>query len=112
MIDSKKYVVLDVETNGLSSIRDDLLSISIYKPDDKKTYDRYLPLELNDRVETTCINGITEEILEDKESLTQKEFDNLINEFELDKRIILTYGNIDEKFIKKYLLRKYMVLKN
>lgn len=106
MIDSKKYVVLDVETNGLSSIRDDLLSISIYKPDDKKTYDRYLPLELNDRVKTTWINGITEEILEDKESLTQKEFDNLINEFELDKRIILTYGNIDEKFIKKYLLRK------
>ena len=33
MIDSSKFVVLDVETNGLSSERDDLLSISIYKPD-------------------------------------------------------------------------------
>lgn len=106
MVDSKKYVVLDVETNGLSSIRDDLLSISIYKPDDKKTYDRYLPLELNDLVKTTWINGITEEMLEDKKSLTQKEFDNLINEFELDKRTILTYGNIDERFIKNYLFRK------
>ena len=26
-IDAQNYVVLDVETNGLSSIRDDLLSI-------------------------------------------------------------------------------------
>ena len=33
MIDSSKFVVLDVETNGLSSVRDNLLSISIYKPD-------------------------------------------------------------------------------
>ena len=41
-INAKDYVVLDVETNGLSSLRDDLLSISIYKPDDKKTYDRFL----------------------------------------------------------------------
>lgn len=106
MVNSKDYVVLDVETNGLSSIRDDLLSISIYKPDDKKTYDRYLPLELSDWVETTWINGITEEMLKDKEPLTQEEFDKLIIDFELDKRTILTYGNIDEKFIKKYLLRK------
>ena len=106
MVDSKKYVVLDVETNGLSSIRDDLLSISLYKPDDKKIYDRYLPLELNEWVKTTWINGITEEMLEDKSPLTQEEFDSLVNEFELDKRTILTYGNVDEKFIKKYLLRK------
>ena len=96
-INPKDYVVLDVETNGTSSINDDLLSISIYKPDDKKTYDRYLPLELSDWVETTWINGITEEMLEDKEPLTQEEFDNLI---------ILTYGNIDERFIKNYLKRK------
>ena len=37
-INSKDYVVLDVETNGLSSLKHDLLSISIYKPDDNKTY--------------------------------------------------------------------------
>jgi len=29
-ISSKKYVVLDVETNGLKSEEDDLLSISIF----------------------------------------------------------------------------------
>lgn len=106
MVDSKKYVVLDVETNGLSSKRDDLLSLSIYKPDDKKTYDRYLPLELNTWVETYWINGITEEMLEDKEPLTQSEFDVLLKDFELDKRIILTYGSIDERFIRNYLHRK------
>ena len=33
---ASQYVVLDVETNGLSSLRDDLLSISIYQPDTQK----------------------------------------------------------------------------
>lgn len=47
------YVVLDVETNGLKSKEDDLLSISIYKPDDGRTYDRFLPLDLNRDVCTT-----------------------------------------------------------
>ena len=59
-VDKSKYVVLDVETNGLSSLKHDLLSISIYKPDDKKEYNRFLPLELNDFVEKTYINGITD----------------------------------------------------
>ena len=98
----KKYVVLDVETNGLSSIKDDLLSISIYKPDDGKIYDRFLPLELSDEVETTYINGITKDMLKDKKPLTQNELDEVISSFELEKRTILVYGNIDEKFIKNY----------
>lgn len=42
-----KYVVFDVETNGLKSKKDDLLSISFYKPDDGKEYCKFLPLELN-----------------------------------------------------------------
>ena len=64
VVDPTKYVVLDVETNGLSSINDDLLSISIYMPDTGKTYNRFLPLELNYFVVTTWINGIKTEDLE------------------------------------------------
>lgn len=101
-----KYVVLDVETNGLSSLRDDLLSLSIFKPDDNKKYDRFLPLELNKNVYTTHINGITKKDLKDAKPLTQEDVDWLIKEFELDIRIILTYGSIDEKFIRNYFKRK------
>ena len=100
-INAKDYVVLDVETNGLSSLRDDLLSISIYKPDDKKTYNRFLPLELSNNLETTYINGITKKMLKDKEPLTQEEFDKVIKDFELENRTILIYGNIDEKLFEK-----------
>ena len=59
----EKYVVLDVETNGLSSLHDDLLSISIYQPDTQKLYNRFLPLELDNDVWTTHINGITKKDL-------------------------------------------------
>ena len=104
----KQYVVLDVETNGLSSRRDDLLSISIYKPDDKKTYERFLPLEKQDRVLTTHINGIYKRQLKNKKPLSQEELDQVIEEFELDKRTILTYGSIDEKFIKNYLFSHHL----
>ena len=106
MIDSSKYVVLDVETNGLSSLECDLLSISIYKPDDKKTLERFLPLELDYDVYTTHINGITKKMLKNKTPLTQEEFDNIIDKFDLENRIILHYGHIDQKFIKNYLKRK------
>lgn len=56
---ASQYVVLDVETNELSSLRDDLLSISIYQPDTQKLYNRFLPLELDRNVYTTHINGIS-----------------------------------------------------
>lgn len=101
----KKYVVLDVETNGLNSTECDLLSISIYDPDRNKTYDRFLPLELNSFVFTTDINGITEEMLEDKKPIEQDEFNDLIKEFNLYGKTILTYGNIDKNFIKAYCKR-------
>ncbi len=107
-IDSKKYVLLDVETNGLSSLQNDLLSISLYRPDDGKIYDRFLPLELEEIVWPWIseINGIDDEMLIDKLPLTQEEFDSVISDFDLENRIILHYGNIDEKFLKNYLKRK------
>ena len=102
----KKFVVLDVETNGLMAETDDLLSISIYKPDDEKTYNRFLPLEMNESVLTTHINGIRTEDLVHETPLNQEEVNQLIRDFELEERVILTYGTLDEKFLHSYFARK------
>ena len=98
-VDASKYVVLDVETNGLSSLRDDLLSISVYKPDTGEILNRFLPLELQSKVLTTHINGIKTADLRGLKPLSQAEVDELIRVFELKDRTILTYGSLDEKFI-------------
>lgn len=105
-IDASKYVVLDVETNGLSSLKNDLLSISIFKPDNNKKYIKFLPLDLNNKIFTAKINGIKKSDLKNAKHLTQDEFNEIIKKFELDKRIILHYGKIDETFIKNYLKRQ------
>lgn len=105
MIDKSKFLVLDVETNGLSSERDDLLSISIYKPDTNEFFDRFLPLELQSNVLTTEINGITKQMLKGLSPLSQDEFDKIAEKYEFSKRTILTYGDLDKRFIKRYLLR-------
>lgn len=108
VIDPRKYVVLDVETNGLSSVRDDLLSISIYKPDTGELFNRFLPLELQTSVLTTAINGIKTSDLKGLKPLSQADVDELIRVFELKERTILTYGSIDEKFIVKYFQRHHL----
>ena len=82
-VNANQYVVLDVETNGLSSLRDDLLSISIYQPDTQKMYNRFLPLELNRDVYTTHINGITKKDLKKATPLNQDEVNALIDEYDL-----------------------------
>ncbi len=105
-IESEKYVVLDVETNGLNYRRDDLLSLSIYQPDTGKIYNKYLPLELNDDVYTTIYNGIKNEDLVDAKALTQAEVDKIISDFDLENRIVLTYGRIDKGFMSEYFKRK------
>ena len=108
VVDPRKYVVLDVETNGLSSVRDDLLSISIYKPDTGEMFNRFLPLELQTSVVTTAINGIKTSDLKGLKPLSQTDVDELIRVFELKGRTILTYGSIDEKFIVKYFQRHHL----
>ena len=102
-----EYVVFDVETNGLKVKQDDLLSISFYKPDDGKTFNKYLPLERASRVFTTHINGITENDLASATALTQDEFDYIVDEFELEKRTILIYSgrNFDATFLSEYMRR-------
>lgn len=112
MVDPKKYLVLDLETNGLKPESDDLLSISIYKPDDGRTFDRFLPLEKQDQLnpEATWVNGIKPEDLDGKKPLSQEEVNTLIDEFEMRERTILTFGGshgasgrgFDERFLKQY----------
>ena len=106
MVDSTKYVVLDIETNGLY-VRDDILSISIYKPDDGTSYSRFLPLELASRLnpEASSINGITMADLDGAQPLTQADVDEIIETFELDRRQVLTYGEFDKRMLKHYFLR-------
>lgn len=107
---AKKYVVLDVETNGTRSRKDDLLSISIYDPFNGLIYNRFLPLEMQPFVVTTFINGITDSLIENKTHLSQEEFDDVVKRFNLTNRTILCFGGgkkpFDESFLKNYLKRQ------
>lgn len=105
-LEKQNYVVLDVETNGINSNECDLLSISIYDPFTNDIYNRFLPLDLNKDVYTTYINGITKDMLENQFHITQEEFDDLIKKYDLTNKKLLTFGSIDEKFIKSYCRRK------
>ena len=106
MIDKTKYLVIDIETNGLRSKEHDLLSISIFKPDDQKSFNKFLPLELDDCVLTTQFNGIKDSDLANASHLTQKELDSIIEDFDVKNRIILHYGDLDPRFLREYLKRK------
>ena len=68
----------------------------------------FLPLDLNDEVYTTYINGITKRDLKGKSHLTQAEADELFDTFELDRRTILHYGGLDERFIRDYFDRHHL----
>lgn len=104
---ASQYVVLDLETNGLRTANDDLLSISLYDPSTGKIYNRLLPLELQPTVLTTYINGIDDTDVENAVPLSQKEFDDLIEEFDLTNKTILFYsgGKFDFDFLDKYCRR-------
>lgn len=107
--DPSKYVVIDVETNGLSSKEHDLLSIALYRPDNGDLFEKFLPLELNSEVFTTEINGITEDTLLDALHLTQADVDDLFKRFDLGSRTILHFGSIDPKFLNVYFYRHHLI---
>jgi len=107
MVDPSEYLVIDVETNGLKVAEDDLLSISVFKPDDGKLFNRLLPLEKQDWLnsEAASIHGLTKKDLKDKKPLSQAELSALIEEFEMERRTVLSFGGrrFDERFLKQYM---------
>lgn len=106
-VEPNDYLVLDVETNGLSPEKDDLLCIALYDPATEKSQVRYLPLELQDEVVTTSINGITKEDLRGAAPLGQAEVDKVFARYSVEKRTILTYSGtgFDERFLRAYFSR-------
>lgn len=110
---AKKYVVLDVETNGLRKASDDLISISIYDPLNGLCYNRMLPLHLQPLVLTSWIHNITNDDLKNAMDISQTELDWLIDYFNLKERIILTYsggkGTFDSDFLENYFKRQSLM---
>ncbi len=106
---SKKFVVLDLETNGIRKSVDDVLSLSIYDPSTGICYNRFLPLHMQPLVLTGWIHHITSESLEKETHMDQEEFDNLTEFFDLKNKTILVFsggkGNFDPVFLYNYLKR-------
>ena len=107
---ASKYVVLDIETNGLRKASDDLISISIYDPLSGICYNRILPLHMQPLVLTSRIHGINNEDVANAADISQSELDKVINFFDLNNRTILTYsggkGTFDSDFFKNYCKRQ------
>lgn len=105
-----KYLVFDVETNGVRQANDDLLSITIYDPTSGICYNRYLPLDLQPLVLTGFINGIDEETLINESHITQEEYDWLKEYFQFNDKILLSYsggkGDFDSTFVQNYFKRQ------
>lgn len=84
----KKYVVLNVETNWLSSLNCDLLSISIYKPDNEKIYERqgvkiYTQVEYKNNmmckdIEIIEFNGLLKNLVKFKCKKCDKKWDSTL----------------------------------
>lgn len=108
-----KYLVFDVETNGIRKSNDDLLSLSIYDPTTGMCYNRYFPLDLQPLILTGYIHGIDEKTLEGATHMTQDELNWLNEYFHLKDRILLSYsgghGTFDSSFVQNYCNRHSLI---
>lgn len=115
-----RYVVLDVETNGLAYTKYDVLEFSIYDPSQSIIYDRLLPLDLQQTVLTIKTNDIKDNMLYSKTHISQNEWDKIKEFFNLDKKTILVYSekiiNLFDKedmfsYLKRHNINRYENLK-
>lgn len=100
------YVVLDIETTGLSPLVDDIIQIAIYESENNHIV-KYLPLvkkSTNTGYET---NHISDEELSEKTALTQEEVDKAIEQFDLANKPVVIYTGknyFDRTFLEVYFL--------
>jgi hypothetical protein len=108
----EKYLVFDIETNGLRNSNDDLLSLSIYDPTTGICYNRFFPLDLQPLVLTSFIHGITDKTLANENHMTQDEMDWLIKYFHIKDRTLLSFsggkGTFDLIFVQNYCKRHHI----
>ena len=103
---NQPYVVLDIETTGLSPLVDDIIQIAIYESENNHIV-RYLPLvkkSTNTGYET---NHISDEELSEKTALTQEEVDKAIEQFDLANKPVVIYTGknyFDRTFLEVYFL--------
>ena len=107
--DPSDLVVFDIETTGLAMFYEDIIEMSLYDIANGKAYTRRLPLKKRECVpeESTKIHHITTEMLKEEQPLTQAEFDELYQKFDLDKKIVMVWtpGNyFDVTMLRIYFL--------
>ena len=105
-----KYIVFDVETNGIRRKNDDLLSISIYDPTTGLCYNRFFPLQLQPLILNTFFHGISDQTLEGSTHITQGELNQIMDYFQLRDKILLSFsggkGFFDRDFFANYCKRQ------
>lgn len=100
------YVVLDIETTGLSPILDDIIQICFLK-NNKNYYSKYLPLTKKDTNTAFEINKIEDEVLKDATHLTQQEVDEIVEKFDLKNNVVVVWSGknqFDRLFLECYFL--------
>ena len=102
MIDKSKYLVLDIESTGIDIIKDDILSLSIFDPKNEVFFTKFFPLTKRKRINNSKIHGITPKYLKGASHFSQQDINQLIEDFDIKNKKILTYGTFDKKMLNVY----------